>query len=370
MLAELKQVSSSVHVRPGYQDSDGHTQWNNPQQEYQQEPAAHFSGQDHSPQVSCQGSHDSLEGRASPQLIYSNGFPTGDTQYMLSQQQEGPSQPGFQLGQHSLDADHSQWATHNRSCLQQHSTDSPHAQSPDKSDGFNRPTSQLQRHSFDGSYLGAQHQGQSTDQHQLFRSQSLTHPPQQAALQRQGMRDCMQQQQQQSMQSRPQSAGGASSGAQDTVRHLQRHSTGQTQSEASPFVTQQLHPHSHSDSQHGVQSPQTSWPHASSQSQYASSQSQYASSQSQYASSQSQYALQSHSQSHPHLPGSTQNSPWDADDRLFQAVPTLPKKKSSGDMSRHGSGSTDGQLSEYVPAESLLVHTCIILLCHAYRQHS
>ena len=346
MLAELKQVLPSSHVRPGYQTSDearAHTAWGNHQQEYQQQSAAQFAGQGSSLQVSRQGSHDSLEDRSSPQLIYSSGFPAGEMQYMQSQQQE--DQLGFQLGQHSLDADQSHWATLKRSSLQQHSADSPHAttqtQIRDRSDGFSRPTSQLQRHSLDGSNLETQQQQQQlVDQHQqLVRSQSLTHPSQQAALQRQGLRDSIQQQQQQQQQPlvylRQHNTGGESSGDRDAVRYLQRHSTGQTHIGTSPFVLQQRHSQAHSGTQHQTQCSQAAWPHSL---------------------SQSQYALQSQSQSQPQ----PQNSPWEADERLSQAA--LPKKKSSGDMSRHGSGSTDGPLSEYVPAESMLVHACVILM--------
>ena len=340
MLAELKQVSSSSHVRPGYQASDearALAPWGHHQQEYHQQFAAQFAGQDSSPQVSRQGSHDSLEDGSSPQLIYSSGFPAGEMQYMQSQQQEG--QMGFQLGQHSLDADQSHWATLKRSSLQHHSADSPHATShtQDRSDGFDRATSQLQRHSLDGGNLEVQQQRELADQHQrLVRSQSLTHPSQQAALQRQGMRDFTQHQQQlqQLMCPREQNAG-----AQDAVRYLQRHSTGQTHSDASPHVLHQCHSQSHSGPQHQTQCSQASWPHAS---------------------LQSQYALQSQSQSQ----SQPQNSPWEADERLFQAA--LPKKKSSGDMSRHGSGSTDGPLSEYVPPESILVHAYVILMLIAF----
>ncbi|KAL3153624.1 hypothetical protein ABBQ32_013229 [Trebouxia sp. C0010 RCD-2024] len=321
VLAELRQGSSCAHGKPTYQDSeDTHASahWAARQEEYQQEPAARFAGQDHhSPQVSRQSSHDSREGDSSPQLIYSNGFPVGDAQYMLSQQ--GVTQ----LGQHSLDAEQSPWASHKRTSLQQQSTGSPHALA--QSGPSNRVASQQQRHSFDGPYFQPEHPGQTADQSQLlYRSQSLTHPPQQAALPRQAAHDSTPQQQQSECQ-RPQSADGGSLSARDTARHPQRHRTGQTYLGASPFVLHHIHSQ-HSDAQHHMQCPSV-WPYASTQSQ-------------------------THSQSQSQYPASAQTSPWEGNEGLFQAG--LPKKQSSGDMSRHGSGSTEVPLSEYVPAESIL----------------
>lgn len=332
MLAELQQIPPSFQSRSAPQGSDeahAYARWTHNQAGSEQQPRLEFSRQ---------GSHDSFEGRSSPRLIYSNGFPTGDHQYMLNQQLDSPSQLGFQSGQHSLDTDQSQWATHNQTALQQDRADHPQAL-PQDHDGIprsDRPTLQLQRHSYDGSQFVTQPQGPLADQQQLlYRSQSLTNPSQQAALQRQGTRGS--QSQHQSMYQRPQSAGGESSGALDAAGRLQRHSTGQTRQEPSMFIPQQL---PFQQPQHHAQNPQPSWSYAQLEPQYTQNPQPKAQSQRQFQ------------------PGA-QNSPWEAGEGLYQAG--LPKQKSSGDMSRHGSDSTEGPLAEYVPQDCVLVQSCHIL---------
>ena len=162
--------------------------------------------------------------------------------------------------------------------------------------------------------------GQLAEQQQLlYRSQSLTHPSQQAALQRHGMHGPPLQQQ--AAYGRPQSASTGPSGAHDLVKHLQRHSTGQTHPDASHSMPYQL------PSQRQPQYSSQDWFRAQTQA--------------------------SQSQPQPQPQASAQSNPWESGEGLYQAA--LPRKKSSGDMSRHGSGSTDGPLSEYVPPDSVLV---------------
>ena len=334
MLAELQQIPPSFQNRSASQGSDeaqAYARWRNNQAEPGQHPSHEFSRQ---------GGHDSFEGCALPQLIYSNGFPTGDHQYMLSQQLDSPSQLGFQSRQHSLDADMSQWAMHNRTDLHQSFADHPQALSQDQ-DGIARghkPTFQPQRHSCDGSRFMTQPQGQSSDQQQLlYRSRSLTLSSQQAALQRQEAKGLPSQHP--SMFQRPQSAGGESSGAVDAVGRLQKHSNGQTCQESPMFVPQQL---PFQQPQHHAQNPQPSWSYAQSGSQYTHNP-----------------QMQGLAQPQRQFPAGPQNRAWEVGEGLYQIG--LPKQKSSGDMSRHGSGSTEGPLAEYVPQDSLLVPSCHIL---------
>ena len=111
-----------------------------------------------------------------------------------------------------------------------------------------------------------------------------------------------------------QSAGIQQPAGTEAVRHLQRHNTDQTHFDSSPqFI--QLHPQSQLDMKPPSRNPLQFW-------------------------GQSQSQAQAQEQS--------QRNSWDSV-RVAEGVypNALPKKKGSGDMSRHGSGSTDAPLSEH-----------------------
>ena len=321
MLAELQHISAPRHAKPegpGSDQAHANPARSDAHRSLRQTPGVQPSQQEHSPAVARAGSHDSLEDRSSPQLIYSRGFQAGEHQYMLNQQQDNPNMVGFAAQQHRQDLDQSDWPTHDPLSQQQPGSNGSPAY---EGSGLpNTQTSRQQRHSFDG--VPNQDSGQLAGQQQLlYRSQSLTYPSQQAAVQKHGMHSPLLQQQ--ATYGQPQSANNGPSGAHDLVKHLQRHSTGQTYPEASQSMPYQLPSHSHSQQQ-----PQFSprdWFGAQTQA----------------------------SQTQPQPQPSAQSNPWASGEGLYQAG--LPKKKSSGDMSRHGSGSTDGPLSDYVRPDSVRV---------------
>ena len=326
MLAELDHVSAQPHTRSASQDSDeglGQAQWSLTQQGQMRQPGDHLLRQ---------GGHDGSEDRASPQLIYSRGYLAGDHQCLLSQQLESPQ---FLLGQHSPQGDQSHWGGHSRLAAQQLGVSNAHGHGR-RSDDSPGPSSLPQDQSFDGMHFKPRVANQLADQQQLLlRSQALSQP-QQAALHRQAMRGSLQQQQ--SIYQRPQTADDVS-GAVEAVRHVQRHSTGQIHDALVP-LPQQLHAQAQTDSQPRMQYPQSSWGPAQSHVQYPH-----------------RPHLQPHTQPQTHFQSNTvpsaQSSPWEAGEGEFQA--SLTKKKSSGDMSRHGSGSSSGPLADYVPHDSILV---------------
>lgn len=271
-----------------------------------------------------QGSQESVDERSSPQLIFSHGYQqasppysSGQHDYSLGQQQGVQDHPPFMPKQHSLDAAESQYITQNRALLQartQGQQGPPHASS-------NTPNAYAlpQRHSYDGTQY---QQNEQLQQQLLSRSQSLTQPMQQSALHAMsGSMPEYHQHQQHGMHQRLQNASIQQPAANEAVRHLQRHSTGQTHLDSSPrFI--QLHPQAQLDMKPPTQNPLHFW-------------------------GQPQSQAQPQQQAH--------RNPWDAAggaEGLYSGA--LPKKKSSGDMSRHGSGSTDAPLSEHAP-DAILV---------------
>jgi len=307
------------------------------QQQMSQTQSGLHQSQPHSSHHVRQGSQESVDERSSPQLIFSHGYqqaspPYSSSQhdYSLGQQQDVQDHPPFMPKQHSLNAAESQYITQNRALLQARSQGQQgplHASS-------NNPTAYAlpQRHSYDGAQY---QQNEQLQQQLLSRSQSLTHPVQQSALQRHAMSGSMpdyHQHQQHGMHQRLQNAS-IQPAANEAVRHLQRHSTGRTNLDSSPrFI--QLHPQSQLDMKPPSQNPLQFW-------------------------GQPQSQVQPQQQSH--------RNPWDAagvTEGVYSGA--LPKKKSSGDMSRHGSGSTDAPLSEHVP-DAILVsqysHNMQAVLC-------
>ena len=282
--------------------------------------------QPQSPHHVRHGSQGSVDERSSPQLIFSHWYkqassPYSSSQhdYSLDQQQDVQDHPPFMPKQHSLDAAQSQYITQNRALLQAHA---PGQQGPLHASSNNLTAHALpQRHSYDGTQF---QQNEQLHQQLLFRNQSVTQPMQQSELQRHAMSGSMpeyHQHQQHGMHQRLQSASIQQPAANEAVRHLQRHSTGETHLHSSPrFI--QLHPRSQLDMKPPSQTPLQLW-------------------------GQPQSQVQPQQQS--------PINPWDAAggaEGLYSGA--LPKKKSSGDMSRHGSGSTDAPLSEHAP-DAILV---------------
>ena len=339
MLAELNQLQETSALSPVQSKQE---------QDFAQQHASgsHLDGrQAQASQLVRPASHDSAEEHDSPQLLYSYSqqqasppYSSAQHDYAASQQQEAHSQLPRQ---HSLDATQSQNITQNRYFLPgrvsnqqaqvQMGTATPsvyHQSSPQNPSA--NPSAYPQ-----GRYNGGQlQQQQPLEQQQLrYRSQSLTQPMQQPMLQRHSMSGPLQQQQQQQQQhdlyQRPQSTGADLPIANEAVRHLQRHSTGQMHPDTSPHFMpfhSQAQPRLQPDAQSQLQLPLQSW------------------------SQQFQYPQQ------PQMQPQTQRNAWDSavggDGRYQQS---LPNKKSSGDMSRHGSGSTEGPLSDYLPPDSILV---------------
>ncbi len=305
------------------------------QQQMSQTQFGFHQSQPHTSHHARQGSQGSVDERSSPQLIYSHGYqqaspPYSSAQhdYSLGQQQDVQDHPPFVPKQHSLDAAESQYITQNRALLQARTQ----GQQGQLRAGNNNPTAYAlpQRHSYDGAQYQQNEQLQQQQQQQqqlLSRSQSLTQPMQQSSLQRHAMSGSMpeyHQHQQHGMHQRLQSASIQQPAANEAVRHLQRHSTGQTHLDSSPrFI--QLHPQSQLDMKLPSQTPLHFW-------------------------GQPQSQAQPQQQSH--------TNPWDAAagaEGLYSGA--LQKKKSSGEMSRHGSGSTDAPLSEHAP-DAILVSWC------------
>ena len=314
------------------------------QQQMSQTQSGFHQSQPQSSHHARQGSQGSVDERSSPQLIYSHGYqqaspPYSSAQhdYSLGQQQDVQDHPPFMPKQHSLDAAGSQYITQNRALLQARTQgqQGPLHASSNNTTAYALP----QRHSYDGAQYQQNEQLQQQQQQQqqlLSRSQSLTQPMQQSALQRHAMSGSMpeyHQHQQHGMHQRLQSAGIQQPAANEAVRHLQRHSTGQTHLDSSPrFI--QLHPQSQLDMKPPSQNPLQFW-------------------------GQPQSQAQPQQQSH--------RNPWDAagvTEGLYSGA--LPKNKSSGEMSRHGSGSTDAPLSEHAP-DAILVsqysHSVQAVLC-------
>ena len=294
------------------------------QQQMSHSQSGFHQSQPHSSHHVRQGSQESVDERSSPQLIFSHGYqqaspPYSSAQhdYSLGQQQDVQDHPPYMPKQHSLDAAESQYITQNRALLQARTQGQQGALHASRS-----PTAYAhpQRHSYDGVQY---QQNEQLQQQLLSRSQSLTQPMQQSSLQRHAMSGSTpehHQHQQHGMHQRLQSAGIQPAG-NEAVRHLQRHSTGQTHLDSSPrFI--QLHPQSQLDMKPSSQNLLQFWgqPQSQAQAQHQS-----------------------------------QRNSWDSVRCAEGMYPNaLPKKKSSGDMSRHGSGSTDAPLSEHAP-DAILV---------------
>ena len=335
MLAELDNL-------PGRFDNN-----NNSQQSQDYLSGARYSLQQtqaHPSHHVRQSSQDSVEEHSSPQLLYPHGYQQANPPYSSAphdysmshqqsqHQQGGQSQSPFMPQHQGSDALKVRHTQDNASLQSSSSEQAVHSSSGNPS-AFSHP----HRQNFDGGHP------QQPDERQqlLLRSQSLSQPKLQASLQRHGGGSSLQQlqqQQQHTMYQRAHSSGSEQSFANEAVRHLQRHSTGQTYANSSPrFI--QLNAQFRPDSQ---------------------------------SQSQSQYPFQSWEQPQSQMqpPQLSQRSPRDGSEAAEGLHPNaLPKKKSSGDMTRHGSGSTDGPLSEYGLPDSILVshHTAqgALLAMHA-----
>lgn len=320
MLAELDNL-------PGRFDNN-----NNSQQSQEYLSGARYSLQQtqaHPSHHVRQSSQDSVEEHSSPQLLFPHGYQQANPDYSSAphdygmshqqrqQQQGGQSQSAFMPQHQGLDALKVRHTQDNASLQRSTSEQAVHSSSGNPS-AFSHP----HRQNFDGG-----HPQQPDERQQLMlRSQSLSQPKLQASLQRHGggiSLQQLQQHQQHTMYQQAHSTGTEQPSANEAVRHLQRHSTGQTHANSSPRFIQlnaQFRPASQSQSQYPFQS----WE-------------------------------QPQSQMHSPQLSQSQRSPRDGSGAAEGLHPiVLPKQKSSGDMTRHGSGSTDGPQSEYGLPDGIL----------------